>query len=240
MSRKSDCIDCNGWSLAPEKKMDSEKELTNKTIDLLRSYTAVMWDFDGVIKDSVDIKTKAYESLFMPYGSDVAKLVKEHHEANGGMSRFDKIPAYLHFAGLNPSEHVVKDFCERFSKSVMEGVIDSPWVPGVREYLLDSNVQQLFVLITATPQAEIEIILDRLGISSCFKRVFGAPIRKEIAISNAIDLYGLNSGDVLMIGDSSSDLEAAQTNLVPFLLRKTLINADIAARYDGPQFEDLL
>lgn len=223
-----------------EKKMDSGKESTNKTIDLLRSYTAIMWDFDGVIKDSVDIKTQAYESLFKPYGSDVAKLVKEHHEANGGMSRFDKIPVYLDFAGLNPPESVVVEFCERFSKSVMEGVIDSPWVPGVREYLLNSNAQQLFFLITATPQAEIEVIMNRLGISSCFKRVLGAPIRKEIAISDTIELYGLNPCEVLMIGDSSSDLEAAQRNLVPFLLRKTLINADIVARYNGPKFEDLL
>ena len=221
----------------PREKMDRK---TKKILDLLRSYTTVMWDFDGVIKDSVDIKTKAYESLFMPYGSDVSKLVKVHHEANGGMSRFDKMPVYLHFAGLKASESVVNDFCKRFSKSVMEGVIKSPWVPGVKEYLLDSNAQQLFVLITATPQTEIEIILDSLGISRCFKKVFGAPIKKEIAISNVIEFYDLNPSEVLMIGDSSSDLEAAKRNFVPFLLRKTLINADISAKYDGPQFEDLL
>jgi phosphoglycolate phosphatase-like HAD superfamily hydrolase len=122
----------------------------------------------------------------------------------------------------------------------MESVVDSPWVPGVRKYLLDPNTQQVFILITATPQAEIEIILNRLGILRCFERVLGAPIRKEIAISDTIELYGLNPNEVLMIGDSSSDLEAAQRNLVPFLLRKTLINADIVATYDGPKFEDLL
>jgi phosphoglycolate phosphatase-like HAD superfamily hydrolase len=220
--------------------MDSEQELTKKTLDLLRSYTSIMWDFDGVIKDSVDIKTKAYESLFMPYGANVAKFVKEHHEANGGMSRFDKIPTYLKFAGLSSSDPVISDFCARFSKSVMEGVIDSPWVPGVKEYLVDSNTQQLFVLVTATPQAEIEIILDRLGISSCFKKVFGAPIRKEIAVSNAMEIYGLSPNEVLMIGDSSSDLQAAKRNSIPFLLRKTLINNDLVNSYDGPQFEDLL
>ena len=220
--------------------MESEQELTKKTLHLLRSYTSIMWDFDGVIKDSVDIKTKAYESLFMPYGANVAKFVKEHHEANGGMSRFDKIPTYLKFAGLNASDPVISDFCERFSKSVMEGVIDSPWVPGVKEYLVDSNTQQLFVLVTATPQAEIEIILDRLGISSCFKKVFGAPIRKEIAVLNAMEIYGLSPNEVLMIGDSSSDLQAAKRNSISFLLRKTLINNDLVNSYDGPQFEDLL
>ena len=166
--------------------------------------------------------------------------MKEHHEANGGISRFDKIPTYLKFAGLSASEPVINVFCERFSKSVMEGVIDSPWVPGVKEYLVESTNQQLFFLITATPQAEIEIILNRLGISSCLKKVFGAPMRKEIAVSNAMEIYGLSPNEVLMIGDSSSDLQAAKRNSIPFLLRKTLINHDLANSYDGPQFEDLL
>tara|TARA_B110000008_G_C16768767_1_gene483739 strand:- start:11 stop:733 length:723 start_codon:yes stop_codon:yes gene_type:complete len=223
-----------------QKIMDRERESIKKTIDYLRSHNAVMWDFDGVIKDSVDIKTRAYQSLFMPYGSDIAKLVKEHHEANGGMSRFDKIPVYLSFAGLDQSEQVIEDFCDRFSRLVMNGVIESPWVPGVKEYLLESSTNQLFVIVTATPQAEIEIILDRLGISKCFRKVYGAPIKKELAISNAMKIFALSPSEVIMIGDSKSDLEAATRNSIPFLLRRTIINNDLVKSYNGPQFEDLL
>lgn len=219
--------------------MHRDRESSKKTIDYLRSYNAVLWDFDGVIKDSVDIKTRAYQSLFMPYGSNIAKLVKEHHEANGGMSRFDKIPVYLSFAGLNQSEQVIEDFCDRFSRLVMEGVIESPWVPGVKEYLLESSTRQIFVIVTATPQAEIEIILNRLGISRCFRKVFGAPIRKELAISDAMKIFSLSPSDVLMIGDSKSDLEAANKNSIPFLLRRTIINTDLVKSYNGPQFKDL-
>ena len=65
-------------------------------------------------------------------------------------------------------------------------------------------------------------------------------MRKEIAVSNAMEIYGLSPNEVLMIGDSSSDLQAAKRNSIPFLLRKTLINHDLANSYDGPQFEDLL
>ena len=219
--------------------MYRDKESSKNTIDFLRSHNAVLWDFDGVIKDSVDIKTRAYQSLFMPYGSNVAKLVKEHHEANGGMSRFDKIPVYLSFASLDQSEQVIEDFCDRFSRLVMEGVIESPWVPGVKKYLLESSTRQIFVIVTATPQAEIEIILDRLGISRCFRKVFGAPIRKELAISNAMKIFSLSPSDVLMIGDSKSDLEAANKNSIPFLLRRTNINTDLVKSYNGPQFKDL-
>ena len=58
-------------------------------------YDLIFWDFDGVIKESVSVKTDAYVELFSLYGSDICKQVRKHHLANGGMSRYDKIPLYL-------------------------------------------------------------------------------------------------------------------------------------------------
>lgn len=62
---------------------------------LIGSAELIFWDFDGVIKDSVSVKTLAFEKLFLPYGKKIAQKVKNHHEANGGVSRFEKIPLYL-------------------------------------------------------------------------------------------------------------------------------------------------
>lgn len=51
---------------------------------------AIFWDFDGVIADSVNVKTDAFYELYLPYGKEVAEKVKEYHLANGGVSRFKK------------------------------------------------------------------------------------------------------------------------------------------------------
>ena len=59
---------------------------------ILDKYEMVFWDFDGVIKESVSVKTDAFEELFKPYGDIVRKKVKNHHIENAGMSRFNKIP----------------------------------------------------------------------------------------------------------------------------------------------------
>ena len=40
---------------------------------------AIFWDFDGVIADSVDVKTRAFEEMFTPYGEAVLKQVIEDH-----------------------------------------------------------------------------------------------------------------------------------------------------------------
>jgi phosphoglycolate phosphatase-like HAD superfamily hydrolase len=216
--------------------------ICNKIIDDHRGLElakVIFWDFDGVIKDSVDVKTEAYERLFLPYGVEFARGVRQHHEANGGMSRFDKIPLYLDWAGQPATFEQTEECCHQFSKAVVQAVIDSPWVPGVREYLLKHYVDKNFVVVTATPQNEIEEILGSLQLSHCFREVFGAPIRKVCAIQVVLERLKCSPDEAVMIGDSESDLLAAQANLVPFLLRRTSLNGRLQATYQGPMFEDL-
>lgn len=205
----------------------------------LRAAPLIFWDFDGVIKDSVEVKTAAFERLFLPYGAEIARRVRQHHEANGGVSRFDKIPLYLAWAGEQASPAQVAAFCERFSQAVLQGVIDAPWVPGVREYLLEHCSKQYFVLVTATPQEEIEQILAALELTHCFREVHGAPTKKASAIGVVLARQKCTPEQALMVGDAETDRQAAQANAVPFLLRRTPLNLSIQASHGGPMFDDL-
>lgn len=208
----------------------------NKT---LGAASLIFWDFDGVIKDSVDVKTLAYERLFLPFGREIASRVRQHHESHGGVSRFDKIPLYLTWAGELATAAQVEAFCARFSQSVLQAVIDAPWVPGVREYLLQHFSRQYFVLVTATPQEEIEQILAALDLSGCFREVHGAPTKKAHAIKVVLPRLECAPAQALMIGDAETDLQAAQANAVPFLLRRTPLNLSMQANYNGPMFDHL-
>jgi phosphoglycolate phosphatase-like HAD superfamily hydrolase len=205
---------------------------------LVKEFRAIFWDFDGVIKDSVDIKTQAYFQLFDPFGLDVAERVRLHHEANGGMSRFDKVPIYLQWAGLEPNKTTVNEYCERFSQQVFQGVIDAPWVNGVEQYLRGNVHQQVFVLVSATPQGELEHILHALDLTMCFADVYGAPSRKQDAISNTLLARGIDPSESLMIGDAQADLDAAVANQMPFLLRRHSSNNKVFATYTGTSVED--
>jgi len=189
-------------------------------IDIVRAARLIFWDFDGVIKESVDVKTRAYFQLFEPFGAVVAERVREHHEAFGGMSRFEKFPLYLQWAGEEPTENRVREYCEQFSHRVVQGVIDAPWVPGVERYLRNNSSRQIFVLVSATPQDELLHILDALNLTHCFAELYGAPARKQDAIRTSLGVRRLDASDCLMIGDAQTDLDAASINRVPFLLRK--------------------
>ena len=206
----------------------------------MKEFRLIFWDFDGVVKDSVAVKTQAYFCLFEPFGFDLAQKVRTHHIENGGISRFNKLPIYLEWAGIRPNEMIVNEYCEKFSKLVFQGVIESPWVAGVENYLRKNHYKQIFVMVSATPQDELEHILQALNLVECFTKVYGAPTPKKKAIFKTIHDFSLKSTECLMIGDAIADLKAANTNHVPFLLRMHESNSEIFSSYKGPSVGDFI
>tara|TARA_B100000614_G_scaffold253473_1_gene267449 strand:- start:50 stop:691 length:642 start_codon:yes stop_codon:yes gene_type:complete len=206
----------------------------------IKKAKTIFWDFDGVIKDSVSVKSDAFEELFLPFGSDVAKKIRMHHEDNGGMSRYDKLPIYLNLAGEKNSTDSISKYEKQFSKLVMNRVINSPWVEGVLEYIKTNYKAQKFFLITATPQKEIEEILKKLEISKYFKKVIGSPTNKKDAIKIILSNENINLDDSIMIGDSCSDYEAAKENNVFFVFRKTDLNKKLQKKLKCQMIENFI
>ena len=194
------------------------------SIKIIQKAKFVLWDFDGVIKDSVKVKSEAFEQLFLPFGKELAKKVRKHHEENGGMSRFDKLPIYLDWSNQPLSEQLIAEYAEKFSLLVKQRVVDSPWVAGVLDYLQNNYNKQQFFLVTATPQKEIEEILTKLKIIAYFKQVVGSPMNKSQAIKMILGTYNVDQEQAVMIGDSSSDYDATVQNKLTFILRKTGLN----------------
>lgn len=204
----------------------------------LEPYHFVFLDFDGVIKESVEVKAVAFEQLFAPYGGDIAKRVRVHHEANGGISRYEKLPLYLEWAGIRPNNKTVEEFAMRFSSLAKQGVISSSWVSGMPDYLVNNLKQQTFFLITATPQQEMEEILDALNIGHYFKQVIGSPTSKTIAVATMMRNYKIKPEGVVMVGDSTSDHQAATENDIAFILRKTNLNQNLQKIHPNAMIKD--
>jgi phosphoglycolate phosphatase-like HAD superfamily hydrolase len=190
-------------------------------------YELIFWDFDGVIKESVSVKTDAYVELFRTYGVEVANKVKNHHLMNGGMSRYDKIPLYLKWAGLEQNESEVQNFCGKFGSIVKNKVIASAWVPGVEDFLHNNKENHIFVLVSATPQTELEDICKSLKLTGVFSRIYGAPINKSDSIRTSMINYKVPPSSCLMIGDAEADIQAAQDNEIHFIFRRHQDNGNL-------------
>ncbi|MCK6406647.1 MAG: HAD hydrolase-like protein [Rhodocyclaceae bacterium] len=205
-----------------------------------RDTRLIFWDFDGVIKDSIAVKTEAFVQLFESFGGEVARRIRLHHEAHGGMSRFEKIPLYMEWAGVPVTESGVKAYCQHFSDIVLRQVINAPWVAGVERILRENPYAQEFILVTATPQGEITEILKAIDLRHCFSEVFGAPTKKGAAICSCLSRRNVPLDRCLMIGDARADMDAALENDIPFLLRRHASNHEVFCNFTGDSVEDFV
>ena len=194
---------------------------------LLQSMTkikSIIFDYDGVIAESVNVKTEAFAELYKPFGNDIVQKVIKHHEANGGVSRFEKFKIYhKSFLKEDIDELKIDKLANKFSNLVLQKVIDSPYVKGVYDFISLNYQKYDFHISTGTPIDEIKIILKKKLLRKFFKEVFGSPEKKDLHIKKILNIYGYNRSEVVFIGDALSDRDAAKNNDISFIGRYTTI-----------------
>ena len=202
--------------------------------ELLSSAKIIFWDFDGVIKESISEKGSAFLELFDFADANTKRLISDHHNENGGLSREEKIPLYLKWSVKDYDEEKVPKLIQRFSEIVVDKVLNSRWVQGAEEFIKSNKYAQEFILLSATPQHEIEYILNKLNLTASFTEIYGSPHEKSLIIKRTLKSNFYQLSDYLLIGDSRVDFEAAELNGINFLLRKHELNKKVFDGYDGP------
>ena len=181
-------------------------------------FDAIVFDFDGVLVESVDVKTRAFASLYEPYGLEVVGKVVAWHLEHGGVSRHEKF-RHFHRAFLDrplPPEEEAR-LADRFSGLVEEAVIAAAWVPGAREFLDGWHARLPLYVASGTPEEELVRIIERRGMGHFFAGVAGAPRRKGDILRDFLGRSGVPPGRMLMVGDAMTDFEGAAEAGVSFL-----------------------
>lgn len=182
-------------------------------------WEAVFFDFDGVILDSVDVKTQAFAKMFRQYGPEVEKKVVEYHLNNGGVSRFDKFRYYYEEILNKPvNEEIIERLSEQFSDLVIDGVLASPFMPGAKESLESLKEKEIpCYIVSATPHEEINLIVGKKDLKGYFKEVHGSSRKKWEICQEIINRKNYNPQNCLFAGDAMSDYDAACKNCICFL-----------------------
>ena len=201
----------------------------------IKKYNYFIFDFDGIIKESVEAKTKSYINLFSEYDFAIP-LIEKHHYENGGISRYEKIPLYLEFCKLKVTKSLIDDYIERFRKSVINLVINSKWVPGILEFLKTIQDKQKIYIVSATPEKEIRLISREIGLNIPISNIYGSPISK---IKNIKEFFKEELKDeYIFFGDSFSDSFAANEFSIDFAFRSYNLNLKNIPEYYTYIFSD--
>jgi len=182
---------------------------------------AIIFDFDGVIIESADIKTEAFKELFSGYPEKLTQMV-DYHLMNAGISRYIKF-RYIYESILQKelSRKEEAELGKRFSQIVLEKVLNAPFVAGAKEFLDENRDRYELFVASGTPEVELRNIVHARGLQGHFKGIYGSP-REKTDIINAIMQEGrFRKNEVAYIGDAPSDRVAARQAHVFFIERKT-------------------
>lgn len=171
---------------------------------------AVVFDFDGVILESVEIKTEAFLALFADRPEHHGAIRDLHHRL-GGISRGVKIELiHRDILGLplSPADKAALE--ARFARLVVDRVLACPMVPGVEDALcaLHRAGVPLFVA-SGTPEEELRALVRGRGLAPWFRAVYGSPRSKTVLLELIAASVGVPGSALLMIGDALTDHEAA-------------------------------
>ena len=183
--------------------------------------SAIFFDFDGVLAESVAIKEHVFRQLFEPYGDAVVEQVIALHRGLGAISRVIKIERiHRELLGRPLSEAELAEWAERYASTVERQVVECPEVPGATVLLADQAARIPLFVVSGTPEPEIRRIVTARGWERFFTGVFGSPRLKAEIIDGACAEHGLEAGACLFVGDTFTDHDAAKTVGMPFVGRR--------------------
>lgn len=181
-------------------------------------YKTFFFDFDGVLADTEEVKTLAFAEMFEDHGPEVMSLVADHQRGHFGMNRFDNFCFYYsEYLGQRLDEEELKGLCERFSGKVVDKVVSAPEIAGAKSFLEKWTPGVTSHVISAVPQDEIRLIVERRGLGPHFKGVYGAPQAKAEHVARIMEEESLNQEECLFFGDASGDYKAARACSIDFL-----------------------
>lgn len=202
---------------------------------------SILWDFDGVIAESVNVKTDAFYEMYLPFGKDVAERVVEHHMEHGGVSRFEKFRHYHNtLLNIKLTDQDIKTMSQTFSDLVLSKVVSSPYIPGVIEFIRETQSKYKHFVISGTPHEEMKEIVSQRNIQDLFQDVMGSPKTKTEWIYELVKNNRIEISQSVFIGDAMTDFKAATETGMKFVLREVDYNIDLFNKYTGVRVKDFV
>ncbi|AFI05601.1 hypothetical protein HCD_02925 [Helicobacter cetorum MIT 99-5656] len=140
----------------------------------------VLWDFDGVIFDSMHLKYAGFKALFQAHGNgneENLKAFEIYHYKSGGISRSEKIKYFYNEILKSPIAQVTIDALALEFGTIMEQkLFDREHLNSEVMAFIDRHYKDyIFHIASAALHSELQVLCEFLGITKYFKSIEGSP-----------------------------------------------------------------
>jgi len=179
-------------------------------MDLAR-YKTLVFDCDGVILDSNQLKTRAYFDTALAFGANEqhAKALMDYHIRLGGISRYPKYQYFLtEILGQPAREEDIRFLLDRFAMEIHQGLLQCRVADGLHE-LRARCPQANWMVLSGGDQQELRQLFKARELDDLFDAgIFGSPDNKDQVLARELARGNVRKPG-LFLGDSRYDHEAA-------------------------------
>ncbi len=178
----------------------------------------ILFDFDGVILDSMPTREYGFRKIFEDFDNDLVEKLLAYHNLNGGLSRYVKIRYfYEKLLVQSISEDEVNKIANNFSIIMKKELTDKKYLINQTVEFLEENAQNYNLhIVSGSDEKELRFLCKELGVDRYFKSIYGSPIHKNDLVKNVLKDYRYNTNETILIGDSINDYEASKKNKINF------------------------
>lgn len=178
----------------------------------------ILWDFDGVILNSLPVKDYGFRKIFEEFDENLVAKFLEYHSLNGGLSRYEKIRYFYNtILGRKIGDEKVRELADRFSSTMRMELVDRKYlINETMEFIEKEYKQYNFHIVSGSDEEELNYLCKELDIAKYFKTIEGSPNPKNDLVKNLLQRYSYDSHECILIGDSINDYEVAMANKVVF------------------------
>lgn len=178
----------------------------------------ILWDFDGVILDSMPTREYGFRKIFENFDEKIVDQLIAYHNINGGLSRYVKI-RYLYENLLNQEieENEVLKIAKQFSIIMKKELTNKKYLIKETIDFISTNYKKYnFHIVSGSDNNELNFLCEELGLTHFFKSIHGSPTPKNELVKNVLYENSYNQNETILIGDSLNDYEAAKVNDLDF------------------------
>lgn len=178
----------------------------------------ILWDFDGVILNSMEVRDFGFTEIFKQFSEDQVNQLIKYHRANGGLSRYVKI-RYFFESILNRSinDEEVNHFASQFSEIMrVELIHPKNLIHDALNYIKHNYKTHNFHIVSGSDQEELRFLCEELKLSTYFLSIHGSPTSKGTLVEQLLNRHGYLKNITCLIGDSINDYDAAIENDIAF------------------------
>lgn len=184
----------------------------------LEKYKVILWDFDGVIMDSMPVRELGFREVLKEYPDDQLEKLIHFHRINGGWSRYVKFRYfYEEIRNEEVSDEQIAVLSRKFSEIMRKNLVSEELlICDSLNYIKENYQDQPMHVVSGSDGEELRYLCRQLGLSKYFVSIHGSPTPKATLIKELLESEKYSHEEVIMIGDAHNDREASFANRIAF------------------------